>query len=452
MNQIAPPGLIQRLSAPVPRYTSYPTAPHFQSKTNSDYRAWLSELKPGSSVSLYVHIPFCDTLCWFCGCHTKHTLRYAPVSAFLKALYREIETVAELIPAGMDVRHIHWGGGSPTMLTAKDIKVLANLLRDRFPISPNAEFGVEIDPRELGEDRLDALAESGVNRVSIGVQDFDPVVQDAINRRQSYEETAASIEGLRARGVSSVNLDLLYGLPHQSEESVAKTVRQVASLNPDRVSMFGYAHVPWMKSHQKMIEDDALPDIYERFQQSTRGASELLNSGFDPIGMDHFAKPGDELALAARRGELRRNFQGYTTDACDALIGFGASAIGQLPQGYLQNEVPTAEYRRQIEETGLAIKKGIAFSGDDRLRAHVIERLMCDFALSSKHLTEKFGAAANVITEEAQTFVRNDDDGLFDATNDGFVVTEKGRPFIRSICAQFDRYLNAGKAKHSIAV
>jgi oxygen-independent coproporphyrinogen-3 oxidase len=444
--------LIERYNAPVPRYTSYPTAPHFEAKTPDTYQDWLAALAPGSSVSLYLHIPFCDTLCWFCACHTKHTLRYAPVSAYLKSLYREIETVAALLPAGVEIRHIHWGGGSPTLLKAKDIITLAALLRSRFPVTHDAEFGVEIDPRDLGEDRLDALAQAGVNRVSIGVQDFDPVVQEAINRRQSYEETAASIAGLRARGISSINLDLLYGLPHQSEESLVKTAHQIASLNPNRVSMFGYAHVPWMKAHQKLIDEDALPDSYERFQQSARGATEFINSGFEPIGMDHFAKPDDELAIAASQGNLRRNFQGYTTDVCDALLGFGASAIGQLPQGYLQNEVPTAEYRRRVDETGLATKKGLAFSSDDRMRAHVIERLMCDFALSKAKLSTRFGPSARVIFNEAERLVNDDYDELFEAGKDGFIVTKKGRPFIRSICAHFDKYLDAGRAKHSIAV
>ncbi|MGI9482937.1 MAG: oxygen-independent coproporphyrinogen III oxidase [Hyphomicrobiales bacterium] len=443
---------IERLSAPVPRYTSYPTAPHFMEQSGSVYEDWLRGLKPGSSLSLYVHIPYCDTLCWFCGCHTKRTLKYAPIAAYLETLYQEIANVADLVPEGTEVHHLHWGGGSPTILSPEDISELAGFLKDRFTFSYNAEFGVEIDPRDIGDERINALVGAGVNRVSIGVQDFDPVVQTAINRTQSYEETADTISKLRALGVNSVNLDLLYGLPHQSVRTVAETVHKVASLDPDRVSMFGYAHVPWMKTHQKMIDESSLPDILERYHQSVCGSETLLGHGYQEIGMDHFAKRDDELAIAAANGNLRRNFQGYTTDACDALIGFGASAISQFPNGYLQNTVATGEYMRQIEVRGLATCKGIELDGDDRMRAFVIERLMCDFKLSTAELTEKFGKRAEDILREASLFAQNDKDGLFRATDDGYEVTKTGKTFIRVISAHFDRYLNTGGKKHSVAV
>ena len=452
MNARPTPELVERLSTPVPRYTSYPTAPHFTAKSEDDYKACLSALAPNSTISLYVHIPFCDTLCWFCGCHTKHTLKYAPVSAYLSTLYKEIKAVADLVPNHVEVRNIHWGGGSPTILSAPDIRELSRLINTHFPIARDAEFCVEIDPRELTDQQIEALSDSGLTRASIGVQDFNEAVQEAINRKQSYTETANVVAALRSNGVKSINLDLLYGLPHQTQKSIADTVAKIVTLSPDRVSMFGYAHVPWMKNHQKMIKTADLPDIQERFNQSQKAAHALMVSGYAAIGMDHFAKPQDELAIAQSEGTLRRNFQGYTTDACDALIGFGASAIGELPQGYMQNAVSTGEYIRQVKQTGLATIKGITLDAEDRMRAYVIERLMCDFEISFNAVTTKFGAASKNIIAEAKILAENDEDGLCSIQGEKLCVSEKGQAFIRSICAHFDSYLNKGKAKYSIAV
>ena len=445
--------LLHRYARPVPRYTSYPTAPHFADAVDGKtYAEWLGALPDGATLSLYAHIPFCDTLCWFCGCHTKITRRYRPVADYLEGLKREIASVAALVKPGSRVKHIHWGGGSPTILSGGDVRALGAALRAAFTLDEAAEFAVEIDPRGLGADDLDALAAAGVTRASVGVQDFDPVVQVAINRVQPFAETRDVIEGLRARGIKAINIDLMYGLPSQNQAAIADTIDKVLTLAPDRVALFGYAHVPWMKRHQQMIREAALPGVGERFNQADFAARLLVDAGFARIGLDHFARAGDPLALAAAEGTLRRNFQGYTTDTADALIGFGASAIGRLPQGFVQNQAAIADYLRRVEETGVATARGYAFTPDDLRRAHLIERLMCDLKLSWSRIEREVGPADDLRAEAEAPLAAFARDGLVAMSDDGFEVTECGRPFVRSICAVFDAYLQTSNARHSIAV
>ena len=338
------------------------------------------------------------------------------------------------------------------MLKPEDMTGLMDCLRQAFTIAPDAEISVEIDPNDLDEARYDALAAIGLTRASLGVQDFDPTVQKAINRIQTFEQTRSVVEAVRARGVQSVNCDVLYGLPHQALASLERTVSDIISLDPDRIALFGYAHVPWMKKHQTMIPDAALPDVRQRFAQMARASEMLIAEGYEAIGIDHFAKPADALAVAARTGTLRRNFQGYTDDAADALIGMGASSIGQLPQGYVQNMPATGEYQRAVEAGGLAAVRGIALSDDDRLRAHVIERIMCDFGFDFRSLRERFGDIAEAVVAEAGHYARHNLDGICLADGDGFHLTEAGKPFARSVAAVFDRYLDTGVGRHSIAV
>ncbi len=444
--------LIERYSQPVPRYTSYPTAPHFHGGiTAQTYARWLGDLPQQASISLYLHIPYCDRLCWFCGCHTKHTLRYEPVAAYLKALYAEIDWVSDKLRGRGRVTAIHLGGGSPTLLDPVDLLALRDKLATAFTIAPDAQVSIEIDPNDLDDGRYDAMAAFGLNRASIGVQDFDPRVQQAINRLQSFEQTQAVVEAMRARGVSSVNLDLLYGLPYQTEEGLAQTIEQALSLQPDRVALFGYAHVPWMKTHQKMIPGEALPDTHARFAQAQLAAARLTRAGLEPIGFDHFARPGDRLAEAARTGRLRRNFQGYTDDAADALIGLGASAIGQLPQGYVQNITPTADYSRTVLGGDGATARGFALTPADKLRGLVISTLLCRFRLCERDLAG-FGAAGRAMMREAEALALTDPDGMMTMQDGVFEVTDRGRPFVRAIAARFDTYLGQGTARHSAAV
>ena len=304
-----------RLSEAVPRYTSYPTAPHFHAGIDAaTYRGWLEELRSGEPISLYLHIPYCDRLCWFCACHTKMTRRYEPVADYLKSLQAEIAAVGSIVRGKTSVRAVHFGGGSPTMLKPDDIVALDRALRAAFDYMPGVETSVEIEPNDMDEQRFDALAAIGMTRASFGVQDFEPKVQAAINREQSFELTASVVEAARSRGVRSVNLDLLYGLPHQTCESVASTMEQALSLEPDRVALFGYAHVPWFKKHQTKIDEAWLPGPVDRYRQSRLAGELAMRHGYQQIGLDHFARPDDLLAVAARAGRLRRNFQGYTDD------------------------------------------------------------------------------------------------------------------------------------------
>lgn len=444
--------LLNRYSTPVPRYTSYPTAPHFhQGVTAQTYREWLAALPAGSTLSLYAHIPYCDRLCWFCACHTKHTLSYAPVRRYVDALQREIRTVGALLHGQCKVNALHFGGGSPTLLNPQDMILVDTALRTAFQVDPDAEISVEIDPNDMDDARFDALAAIGMTRVSLGVQDFDEIVQRAINREQSFEQTRWVVESVRAREVSSINLDVLYGLPYQTAATVARTVEQVLSLRPDRIALFGYAHVPWFKKHQKLIDEAALPGAAERLAQSRLAAEMIAGAGYVAIGLDHFAWPGDAMARALADGSLTRNFQGYTVDGADALIGLGASSIGRLPQGYVQNMPATGEYQKLVEKGELATVRGIALTQHDRARGWVIERLMCDYAFSRAELTARFGNAAKPVLRDAHMLAGDPASG-FVAYGGDFSIADQAKPFVRSIAAHFDTYLATGAARHSAAV
>jgi oxygen-independent coproporphyrinogen-3 oxidase len=441
------------LDAKVPRYTSYPTAPHFHSGLGGETaRHWISTLPADKPVSLYLHIPFCDRLCWFCACHTKQTLRYEPVNAYLEVLHTEIAAVAGLLDGRVPVSAIHLGGGSPTMLRPDDLITLGTCLRNAFHVLPDSDISIEIDPNDMDEERLDALVEFGMTRASLGIQDFDPRVQHAINRSQSFEQTAFVVDGARARGIDSVNLDLLYGLPHQTVESVTSTLRQALQLTPDRMALFGYAHVPWMKKHQAQIKDEWLPDGPERYAQSQAVRTLALDAGYQAIGIDHFALPGDTLAMASQQGRLRRNFQGYTADRCDTIIGLGPSAISQFDQGYLQNTPATGDYMRRVREQGFATVRGIALSDEDHVRRWIIEKLMCDFRFSRAEARSRFGPLADDVMTLAVQFTQTENDFLCEWRNDAFEVTARGRPFVRLIAARFDAYFSAPVARHSAVV
>jgi oxygen-independent coproporphyrinogen-3 oxidase len=440
------PEMLRKYAAPVPRYTSYPTAAHFTPEVEHEtYRQWLSVLPEASQLSLYVHIPFCDTLCWFCGCNTKATQRYAPVAKYLPVLHDEITHVAELIGNSHSVTHLHWGGGSPNILNAKDIGILAEHLKSYFPLKPNAEFAVEIDPRGLREDQVEALARSGVNRVSIGVQDFSEEVQVAINRMQSYETTKHAVDLFRAHGISSINIDLIYGLPHQTVQRLDRTIAQALTLDPDRVAVFGYAHLPTRMKHQRQIPPETLPGLIDRYHSANLAACRLTEAGYVRVGFDHFAKAEDTLV----NGKVHRNFQGYTADTADALIGFGPSAIGCMPQGYAQNAVPLADYTRRIQEHGLATARGYTNTPDDHIRHAVIERLMCDLVFSVSELRDRFGDAAATVIDEAELLIARNEDGLIAPTADGFYVTERGRMFVRTICTHFDAHDRPAQTQYS---
>lgn len=445
------PELIARYDQRVPRYTSYPTAPHFKPDVDSGtYAKWLSELSPQTALSLYLHVPFCAELCLYCGCHTTVARSYGPIASYVELLEREIELVAERLPGRMNVSHIHWGGGTPTILSGNDLRRIMGLLGRSFGIRSTAEIAVEIDPRTLTLEHVEALAASGLNRASLGVQDFDPKVQQTINRIQSFEQTAKVGSWLRHAGVSGINLDLMYGLPYQTTESVLRTVDQALQLDPDRIALFGYAHVPWMKRHQALLPEEAMPDAIQRVEQNTAAASALIEAGYVQIGLDHFAKPSDPMVMHQREGRLHRNFQGYTTDEATALIGFGTSAIGSLPQGYIQNASSTVTYREAITNSHLATARGVSLTDDDRMRRKIIERLMCNFSVDLDRI-----APANTKTDFSSELAAIDElarDGLVKRDGLSIEIPEDSRLLVRNVCAAFDRYLESGAARHSRAV
>jgi oxygen-independent coproporphyrinogen-3 oxidase len=386
--------LVARYDRRVPRYTSYPTAPNFTPDVDAAaYAAWLGALPRGEALSLYLHVPFCAELCFYCGCHTTVARRYAPVAAYVDLIEREIALVAGLLGKSRPVAHVHWGGGTPTILSPEHFIQINRILRLRFDVGRDAEIAIEIDPRVLTPIHVEALAAAGVNRASLGVQDFDETVQRAINRIQTYQETASAVERLRGAGIRSVSLDLMYGLPHQSVASVETSVRTALQLNPDRIALFGYAHVPWMKRHQALLPEDRLPEAVERIRQASAASAAIVEAGYVAIGLDHFARPDDPLAHSQRTGHLRRNFQGYTTDKAPTLIGFGTSSIGHLPQGYVQNASSTVAYRDAILSGRLATARGIAVTADDRLRGAIIERLMCDLEVDLERIASIYGGA-----------------------------------------------------------
>ena len=437
--------------ARVPRYTSYPTAPHFNSTLGAeDFRAWVESIAEGARISLYLHVPFCRRLCWFCACRTQGTSSDDPVRAYAEVLKAELALLKAHLPKGVTLSRLHWGGGTPTMMPPEVMEAVARTVFDIVPLGDGAEFSVEIDPNEIDDARLDALAAAGMNRASIGVQDFDPGIQKAIGRDQSFEVTKMAIDKLRARGIASLNADILFGLPHQNRQRIAASVQKLLSLGPDRVALYGYAHVPWMARRQVMIPSDALPRPEERLQLFETARDLFVADGYDEIGIDHFALPTDGLAIAAREGRLRRNFQGYTDDTADTLIGLGASAISRFPQGYAQNAPGTSAYTRAIREGRFATAKGHEFRGEDILRARLIEALMCDFRIDAAEIRGRFGLSDSELAKLFLPAWREFGD-MVEVSASGFVIPERARPLTRMIARTFDAY-DLSKAGHSPAV
>jgi len=445
--------LINKYDLRVPRYTSYPTAPHFnESVTGAVYTRWLGELDPATDLSLYFHIPFCDEMCSFCGCYTKIVKRYDPVKEYLVALLAEIDLIADALPTRMTAKHLHWGGGSPTMLKGEDWLAIMDKLRARFDVAADAEIAVELDPRTSTESYIAELQHAGVNRASIGVQSYEPKVQEAINRIQPYETTKRVIAWLRAHDITRINMDLMYGLPFQDTAEIERMVDLTVDLQPDRIALFGYAHVPWMKSHQKLIKEETLPDAQERWQQFTLAVERLKVLGYVQIGFDHFAHPDDAMATAVEAGTLHRNFQGYTIDSAPAMLGFGASAIGYLPQGYVQNESPLKAYAQAIFSGTPPTYRGIGLSDADKLHGAIIEDIMCTLTVDLAARCAEHDADVTTLNGDVEKLRPLTDDGI--CTLDGHIltVTETGRPFVRLVASAFDDYLSAGQGRHSKAV
>ncbi len=437
--------------ARVPRYTSYPTAPHFAAGVGAgEVAAWLGKIPAGSSVSVYVHVPFCRNLCWFCACRTQGTATAAPVAAYLETLKAELRLAQRHLADGITIEHLHFGGGTPTLMEPAMIADLTAAIFDMAPLADGAQFSVEIDPNEIDDARLDALAAAGLNRASIGVQDFDPMIQEVIGRPQSFEVTKAAVDGLRARAIRSLNADILYGLPHQDLARITDSVEKLISLGPDRVALFGYAHVPWMARRQKLIPTEALPAPEERLALFERASELFLGAGYRQIGIDHFARPEDGLARAQDNGTMRRNFQGYTEDRSEVLIGFGASAISRYPQGYAQNEPATSKYTARVQAGELPVSKGHAFTGDDRLRARIIEKLLCDFEVDFAEIAAEFATEPAPLLAMAEG-LEAALPGTTDLSGTRLAIRREAWPLARIIARHFDAY-SMNESGHSQAV
>ena len=434
---------LEKYNRPGPRYTSYPTAPVWKDDYGPDdlENSFAVADERGTPVSLYMHIPFCESLCLFCACNVSIQKNKDVAIPYLAALKREIEHVGKRVSKRRPVIQFHWGGGTPTYLSPAQMEDLFGSTRERFTFAPDAEIGIEIDPRVTSREHLETLRRLGFNRLSMGIQDFEPHVQKAIHRVQPYEMTRDIILAARELGFESLNVDLIYGLPYQTAESFAKAVQQVLTLSPDRVAMFSYAHVPWLKKQQGSFAVH-LPEGMEKFRIFRAGLEGFLAAGYIYIGMDHFARPADELAVAQRNRTLHRNFQGYTTKAGADLYGMGVSAISSIGDAYAQNLREVPAYEARVAERGIATMRGYRLSDDDRLRRSVIGRLLCHAVIRKSEVEREFGIAFDeYFAPELERLKETADEGLVTLTRDEISVTPLGRIFIRCAAMEFDRYL-----------
>jgi oxygen-independent coproporphyrinogen-3 oxidase len=446
--------LVQKYNVAGPRYTSYPPATKFtEALTWSELAEKILENnKTERDLSLYFHIPFCETLCWFCGCTTVITLNHSQGQTYINYLEKEIAQMATLINPRRKVVQLHFGGGSPTFLAPNEIRRLGDIIHKYFQFSPDIEAGVEIDPRRLTRDHVVALREVGFNRASLGVQDFDPAVQQAVHRIQPQEMTQQTIDWLREMDFASINLDLIYGLPHQTVESFNRTLDIVLAMQPDRLAVFSYAHVPWVKPAQKILEQKILPPPETKLQLLKNVIERLTeNDGYVYVGMDHFARAKDELVQAQRNKTLQRNFQGYSTRGNADIYAFGMSAISQIPDAYWQNEKDLLKYYSVLDAGKVPLTRGYVVTDEDKLRRDTIMRVMCDLGLNYAAMSLRLGINfASHFEREIESLAAFEADGLVRRSETGLEVTETGRLFIRNIAMCFDNTLAAsGERKHS---
>lgn len=433
---------------PVPRYTSYPTAAQFDRSVGAvQHAAWLAALNDEVSA-LYLHVPFCRQLCWYCACHTVAMRHPETLADYAGALESELERVAQVAP-GLLVGAIQWGGGTPGQLGASHLASVGRRISSLFDRLTGTESSMEVDPRYCDDALVETMVGLGINRASLGVQDFDIEVQQAINRVQSFETTGATLERLRRAGIRCCNIDLVYGLPRQTLETLSCTLEQALALAPDRFAIFGYAHVPWMKPRQKLIDLDALPDATARAAMADLVCERLVGAGYVRVGLDHYARPDDSLARAATSGRLRRNFQGYVADDSAWVVGVGASAISCLPNGYTQNAAESAAYVSAIGRGSFATARGVTLDGDDRLCREIIERLMCGYGVDLAETCRRHGVKLGTFLESKWVLSSLMRDGLVSMDGEYLEVTDLGRPLVRSVCAAFDRYYTGVEGRHA---
>ncbi len=449
----------KKYDKPGPRYTSYPTAPQFsESFTHSDYMDEIVKTNYGENLpdlSLYFHMPYCDTLCFFCGCNMLITRNRERIKEYIKYVQKEIDIVRAFLLPDRKVAQHHWGGGTPTHLNPDEINLLASYISDSFEFKEDSENSCEIDPRELTKAHLEALRNNGFNRISMGVQDFNEKVQKAVNRIQPEDITRQTVQWVRELGYQSINLDLIYGLPFQTVESFAETVEKIIDISPDRIAVFNYAHVPWMKKHMALIHEEDLPQPEVKLDILKTTIEQLTSAGYEFIGMDHFAKPDDELAVALHEKKLYRNFQGYSTNAGADLYAFGITSISQLKNIYAQNYKTEKEYYTAIDNELIPTAKGYKLTEDDHIRHDVIMKIMCDFELNYKSIEEKFKIKFKDYFKWGLNNLKEfETDNLLEMNYDGFNVKDMGRLLIRNIAMNFDGYIERkeDKAKYSRTV
>jgi oxygen-independent coproporphyrinogen-3 oxidase len=444
--------LILKYDRPGPRYTSYPTAPYFHEGFDAAaYARVVDETNAGASpppLSLYVHLPFCQSVCYFCGCNVTFTKDRTLGDAYVDAVLKEMDLLASRLAPGRKVMQVHWGGGTPTFIPAPTLARLWKGIAGRFELDPKAEIGVEIDPREVTDAHLDLFAEAGFNRISMGIQDFDPQVQKAVHRIQPEDLTRRVFDRCRSLGMESINVDLIYGLPFQTPERFRATVDTIVDMDPDRIAVFNFAYLPEMIGHQRAIPRDAMPSPEQKLAILEMVASRFVESGYVFVGMDHFAKPGDELVKALKDRTLYRNFQGYTTKAGCDLYGLGVTSIGQVGRCYAQNHKTLADYQRAVTGGGFAVFRGVLLTDDDVLRRDVITRLMCHFVLLKREIEEAYGIAFDEVFAEALEDLKPmEADGLLSLHPDRIEVKPLGRLMVRNIAMPFDAYLRKGDTK-----
>src|SRR5215471_6057285 len=442
--------LIRKYGGNGPRYTSYPTADRFVEAFNAEaYGHWLENRNVGGVVrplALYVHLPFCDTICYYCACNKIITRDHGRSAKYLKHLGREIAMVAARLRGDRAVSQMHWGGGSPTFLSESELAELIGMIRAEFRLDPLGEYAIEVDPRKVGAEKIALLARLGFNRLSLGVQDVDPEVQKAVHRIQSVDETRQVVAAARRNGFKSVNMDLIYGLPKQTPQSLSRTLEAVVALDPDRIALYSYAHLPTVFKPQRRIADADLPAPEAKLEILVRSIERLRGAGYVYIGMDHFAKPGDELAVAQRQGRLTRNFQGYSSTGDSDIIGLGVSAIGKLGPVYAQNVKTLDEYYGLLERGELPVMRGIELSPDDLARRAVIQALACHFEVSKESISIahliKFDS---YFAAELRELAEMEKESLVALDEEWITVTPRGRLLVRAVCSVFDRYLRSDR-------
>lgn len=428
------------LEMEAPRYTSYPSALYFQSMTSEIHQKWLQHFDLNQSVALYIHIPFCKQLCWFCGCHTKIANHYSPIASYVNSLIKEINLIGKSVAGKMKLHSIHFGGGSPSMLNAEDMDAIFNSIHAVFKVEKDAEIAIELDPRQMTKDRIQTYKSLCFNRVSLGVQDTNVTVQAGIHRIQPLDQVRQCFELLRAEGIHAMNIDLIYGLPFQSIQSIKQTINEVCSMEPSRIACYSFAHVPWIKKHQQLIREDDLPTVQDKGQMYLHALKFFEEHGYKPLGIDHFSKAEDDCYTGFHQRTLRRNFMGYTTQPNDFVLGVGASAISHLGAGISQNSVSDTEYKQKIEQEIFSTARGWFYTPEDYLRKAIINELMCYFSVDlEKHLTQ-FNFSTDYFDDQLELLTKFSETGVISITNRRIDFNSPLRMIVRSVCSVFDQY------------